>query len=286
MSHPSATTLIDETQGIPLVEKALGVQFAADRSISSSQMVRFTASLLGEYPFTRSAPLMTSIEERFGDAVGRIPINEVRLDFTPPDKNRWQLMTDDESTMVQVQENRLHVNWRVQPDLPHESFEDGLHRFLHTYGSLLDILEKEPPHGAGAAPQPPVPVFWEVLYINHVRPGPAWSRPADWVAVFPGLYGMSSPPSGCEIETASAKLTLLISAIPGRVRVEASPAYAGDGVSESPIFFLSLTARGPIPSPGTKESIAKCLRAGHDAIIETFRLLPQPDVAKRWMNIP
>jgi uncharacterized protein (TIGR04255 family) len=255
----------------PVIETALGVQFAPIRGLTSAHYGWFWKGYLDEtWTKAEDAAILPNQFEKFGEEVKWVIPSLPRLIPTPPAPTRIMLINELDDRIIQVQNNKFFYNWRRRL-APYSSFDDNypeFRRWLGIFeGFIRDAGLEVTPHNQ-----------WELTYFNHIPKGSLWTSPSDWRDILPGLYGQlrSRVPV---VPDPSGEWRFEIPPKRGRLYVEVQHAKTKEDVE---ILNLQLTARGPIVAGEDGWDLAAGMNIGHDAIVQTFRGISSPDSLAYW----
>ena len=256
----------------PVVETVLGIQFATLPGFSAAHVGWFWSKYLDEdFPTVSQAAPLEEAHERFGEQrqwrlKGALQISaEVR----PP---RLQFASRDEERMVQIQDNRLHYNWRKR-EREYPSYERLLPAFQSTLGRYSEFCRET---GIGDV----LPNQWEVAYVNHIPRGELWTNGNDWAKLFPGFCIPSQEVELLCFESASALWHLVIGDKLGRLHIQLEHGRVGSPSGDEAII-LTLTARGPVDL-GQGQQLESGLALGHASIVRAFTQMTSPAAHKVW----
>lgn len=135
---------------------------------------------------TAAGEFWSLVRDRFPESEDRAPLPplpvtaspelQVGLIELPPIRRVW-FVSEDESTLIQVQDNRLHVNWRRTTD---ESAYPRYGHVLEQFAFALECLMKF----AGERGEELQVKAGEVTYVNHIPEGELWNSFSDLSNVF------------------------------------------------------------------------------------------------------
>lgn len=252
----------------PVVEVAAGVQFRSLFGLRGITLGPLREQWRSRYPQVQEVPpLPPQIEAAPSGAGG------VQLSFGPVPSNRWWFLNADDGELVQVQNDRLIVNWGRTPvgsayprygairELFSTRFED-LRAFVADEGlGGLEVTQAE------------------LTYINSipeivrapsgdVLAGLAWPRPES----------LGAP----EQMRVAASFTLPgVGTPPVRLHMSVEPGADPDG---APTAFLTLTVRGA-PADSSEDATLALLDAAHVAIVGSFTEVTTEPMHRRWERI-
>lgn len=257
----------------PIVETVVGVQFRAIAGFTNAHLGAFW-QLLGQadWPSVTDMPTLPRQAERFTpDAPWGRHIN---LHLTQDPASRLQIRNRDGNRMVQLQNDRLHLNWLGQGGDSYHSYSIVRDEFKKCLSQLTDFVQTS---GFGAF----TPDQWEVTYVNHIPKGEVWQTPADW-GFFKPLNGVPSINGLIDAESFTGQWHFIIPEQKGRLHIEWQHGKQPDP-EQTEFVRLTLTARGPIEE-GTEpvESILVGIDLGHETIVNAFRGLMSEAANKEW----
>lgn len=266
----------------PVVEVALSSEFVPPAALNEAHLGGFWSSQRAVFPKVFVRPPIGPSNEDFALDRAWIP-PPVRFAISGQPRCRFQLASDDEQWMCQVQSDRFVMNWRKRRD-EYPRYQRTLEQFRQVWRTFCEFVQV-------AIGETLTPTTWEVTYVNQVPQGELWKRVEDWPEVFPGLW-----PS----RLAQAQAALELRGLQGqwvwemprdvaaaRLYVEASlRRLAADPPLDA--LLLNLTARGPVRPESVEEpcareaSIVEGLNRGHDLVVQTFDALGSPRAKLHW----
>ena len=254
----------------PVIEVGLAAQLDSGM-LGLLAIAEFARLVRADFPVVvQKPPLRRLIEDFEAAAIQEITVEAVDV---PPMPRLW-FVSEDERWLVQVQEDRLAVNWRLRTE------DDEYPR----YKKLRERFEVLASTWQGLLGDEALRCDWvEVLYANIVAPV---SRASERDTLDNVLDFLNAPSSDFMPNPEDIHLTARF-VIPdeanepaGRLRVVAAPAIRrADGV---PVQRLDLTARHRVADDGI-DAVMRALDIGHDWIVGSFRDITSPAMHKRWM---
>lgn len=247
----------------PLIETALGAQFPLIAGLTTAHLGAFWRELAEHYPKVEDAPALQPQHERFGDEQRLVP-RWPRLQIAEPQPSRVRMSSADGERMVQVQNGRLVVNWLRADAQTYTRFVSTLAEFTRVSRQLVAFLRQG--HGLD------VPKWdqWEVTYVNHLPRGEAWHDRREWPDLLPGLLGRGAELPVGPLESAGCEWHYEIAPRMGRLHVELTQGWPTPTLEGPEALILQLTARGPLADDASDTEVERCLRQGHDVIVQTF----------------
>jgi uncharacterized protein (TIGR04255 family) len=224
----------------PIVEVAIGAQFAGLDELRAAHVGLFWATIRDDYGRIEEQPPVVHIVEGPSDQqLAGGP--ELRISTTPDLPRTWFLDSTG-NRIIQVQRDRFLHNWRKMTDSDEYPRFPGVKKsFMKHWDGFCRFLENN------GLPVPQVDQY-ELTYVNHIRRGNGWQSVEDLCHLFTSVaWGPRSaflPPPENILWSAKFRLPegngrLHVDVVPVRI-----PPHGDLAVS------LSLTARG-MPPEGT-----------------------------------
>lgn len=253
----------------PVVEMALGVQFRPLFAVRGITLAPLRERWRNEYPgIEEQPPLAPGVEGGLAPGLGL----GLAIGFGPVPSARHWFLSEDGTNLVQVQNDRLIVNWRQgdssaaypRYERMREVFESRLLEFAafledEQIGSL-EIVQAE----ANYINAVPVEPDEQGLLARLLR---AWEGTAG--------HHLGDP------EQARVALAFAIPNVghpPVRLHVAVEPAQRPDG---APVLFMTLTARGAPDGQSVKDAL-KFLDEVHDHVTQSFLELTPETMHTSW----
>ena len=171
MSDPE----LPEYDSPPVVEVSLAVEFAEPLAFSDAGLRAAAATWNDDFPVCEEREALAPLEAAFHVDTGTLS-EGLRL---------W-MATADGDRVVQLQQDRLTVNWQKQaPD-------DAYPRFARIRGLFLDAWERLLEVCATGDLPAPVPSGCDVLYVNSLGVEQGWTGPDDTALLLAPLSGEHS----------------------------------------------------------------------------------------------
>lgn len=249
----------------PVYEVALAVQFTTERALMSAELAALRSVLAADYPrLEEHPPLPRMIDGRSGG---------IEFGFTsghtPP---RFWFISEDLTHLVQVQADRLTVNWRRNDESPYPSYATIRPRLDEAWSQFVAHLSEV---GAPA----PEPDHAEATYVNPIEASQdTWAEPRQLGNVFTQWSGALSD-SRTDIPE-SVQFTARYPIAGGGVLV-ASVEPATNSATNIAALMLTMTARRALDER-TYEAAVEFLDNGHDAIVRTFASITTSRMHDYW----
>jgi uncharacterized protein (TIGR04255 family) len=250
----------------PLVEVALGIEWVPLADFGAIQMARLAQRWSDRYPIMQEhPPLPPNPPIGLNDHVnGGLIVN-----VGAPSIRLW-LLTEDEDQLVQIQRDRLILNWRASKNVsPYPRYHDALRStFAHEYDQFLAFV-------AEARLPTPRPISVEATYVNLIpRLG---DGPQDLSTIlrsqipFTDRLGLPQT-TFLQHRWESTNQDGAVSVL--RLDVEAQ----ANGASTT----LNLSARSAITTPTGTDSVLRSMDVCHDEIVAAFVELTEADRQVEW----
>lgn len=251
----------------PLVEVALGVEFSPVPGFGAVALVRFADRLHDRYPVVQEYPPLPpnppiGVDDQIG---GGLVVN-----MGAPSIRLW-LLSREQDQLVQVQRDRLILNWRLgTSSSSYPRYRDALRpAFAREYQGLLSFLMD-----VGLPTSGPVGV--EVTYVNVV------SGSIDESSDIGAILRSQRPSAG--------RL-----GAPGTTRLQQQWKWTGhDGAASilridaeqpaggGPAIAMNLTARSALGRNAGVDDVLGSLDLCHDEVVSAFVELTEPDRHLEW----
>jgi uncharacterized protein (TIGR04255 family) len=256
----------------PVVEVAVGVQFRPLFGMRGLALAPLRERWRDEYPNIEEQPPLVPTIEGSPPLVPQFQFGVVPLPLT----RQW-FLNEAGTQLVQVQPDRLLINWRAGFDDPPDEYPRYRYMrqtFVHRFGDLTQFVADE---NLGELEI----IQTELSYINVVETGPddlghigRFLKP--WSGT--GSHHLDEP------EQARMTLTFLIPDVgqpPVRLYAEVNPAQRPSG---EPVLFFTLTARGNPGGKSLDESL-KFLDEVRKHLASTFVELTTESMHEVWGRV-
>lgn len=256
----------------PVNEVALSVQFSAPTVDEFGILARFWPAIRPDFPkHAKQAPVLP-VQEDFQ----RPPTRAVQFQmFDAPPAPRYWFLSDDETLLVQAQDDRFIFNWRqirngqqypryrtLRPQ-----FEQRYSTFLTTAGEGKDLT----------------PAWCEITYINHVdAPGSSDGAHGPLSRVLRALNPQPTTASLPPVEDTQLQQRFVITDEDrpiGRLYLTATPAFRND--DRAPIYVVTLITRGQ-PREPTTASVLDFFDRGRELIVKGFKESTTNEMHEKW----
>jgi uncharacterized protein (TIGR04255 family) len=254
----------------PIDEVAIGVQLAPINGWTEPYFGLFWSKVRDDYPKVQSQPRIEGPIENFNQAPSPVP----QIQFLPPGGRSWYISQDDES-LIQIQNNRFVQNWRRrQGDYPH--FEDLKDRFWRSYNVFRDLISVE---------NLPTPVIQqlELSYINWIQDIPVDEYLKIGQASYVTVEDVDSVPEtqdwGARYQVRSAGEPVARLYVQCQQAIRVGNPHPGAGTQ------LSLVYRAPFDQGMSDDQLEDHLEKGRSTIVRTFTEITTEPAQLIWERI-
>jgi hypothetical protein len=185
---------------------------------------------------------------------------------------RLQIRNKAKDRMIQVQNGRFFYNWLGTPGSPEYPSYDFVRPEFNTYWDkfrtfiLSEVGEKSVE-----------PNQWEVIYVNHIPRGTAWSELPQLQNVFNMLRDPGFADIGLKNDGIGGEWRYEISPKRGRLYIKLGTTTK----EEIPCVVMTLIARGAI-NEAAENSIDEGLNLGHLMITNAFSRVTTLAAQRSW----
>lgn len=253
----------------PIVETAMGVEFAPLAGWGLAHFGLFWSEIRKEYPKYEVQPPLGSNIERFGSD------SKQGLQFIfqvgEPTRARCWFFHQDNAHLLQVQDSRFILNWRkTSSAVEYPKYERLRPMFEHEWKQFNSFLDN---NGVG----PVSPVQCELTYVDHIPQGEGWRTFADLPELIPAWAGLKGPWSSPEAVTLGARF--LLPEQQGRLHVNAQPAIRNQDGKD--VLQLTFTVRGA-PSSGDLVGLGAWFELAHKFALNAFLDFTSKKAQDEW----
>jgi uncharacterized protein (TIGR04255 family) len=256
----------------------LALQF--DRPAIDLEVLGLLAGRLkADFPTQQQQPPLPPMQE----ATGQPGPPQFEVQFGAMPMPRTWFSSPDGHRLVQVQSDRLVLNWRrLEGDEPYPRYvflRDLLSQLL---GKLTEVFE-------AAKTEVPAVNFSELSYINEIAVpgvGPGQPHPdlAQIIEFVERLAGRTFLPQAEDAQF-QARWRIPKDQLPdgsaiGRLYVVLSPGFRAD--TQLPIYVMNMTTRIVPPPTSNFDMALELLDIGHDWIVRGFADLTTEDMHRYW----
>jgi uncharacterized protein (TIGR04255 family) len=255
----------------PLAEVAIGVQFRPLTSLRAIHLGVLWERWREDFPVLEEQPPLEPTFEQKGPVLG----TQVQLSFGPPPMMRYWFLNADGSYLLQIQRDRLILNWRkISPSDPYPRYGTLRGHLFERLNEFADFLLNFD-LGSMEITQ------CEINYINAIEISDGIEKPGQVERI---LRSWRPSHEGHHLgEPEEVRITQVFplthpAGAPARLYVSIDPARRPDGM---PFLLLTLTVRGAPPGSGSDEGRA-FLDFAHAHVVQSFTELTTPTIQKAW----
>lgn len=249
----------------PVVEVVLGVQFRPLFGLRPIELAPLREQWRESHPLVQEQPPLPPAAEQAGSG-----LPTVQFVVGPALQSRTWFLSDDQSSLIQLQHDRLTVNWRQTADVPYPRYPSVRQAFEER---AEDVSRFVADRGIGEL----VVTQAEVTYINAVDT--ASDEMGDLGRV---LRHWDSPPADLGKPEQGRYAAVFgvqdIGRPPVRLYVAVDPAQRPDG---RPALFLTLTVRGAPSGPGLADAL-RFMDQAHAHLVRSFTTLTPDAMQDLW----
>ena len=275
--NPPATIKSPTYARPPLVEVALSLQFMASKEINAAHLGGFWYTKRHAFPHTTVAAPIESTTDEFG-ADHWVPTG-VRFELRNIPNPRIQMRSEDSEWLLQIQSDRLVVNWRKTSDA-YPRFPRALDRFMEVKDEWDSYLESLDMKANWAGP-------WDLTYVNQVADKDLCDNARDWLALLPGVWtDAETIESDFKLRGLAGRLVWEHPKKRVRLYVDTQP-LRGRGSADCSLG-IQLSARGLINGSKSSdaESAERTIRdhfeIGHQMIVQRFDTMVSEKAKMHW----
>jgi len=255
----------------PVSEVALGVQFPS--ILNPVHLGLYYQRVKSRFPKIQMQPPVPPVFETFGTSGPPGP--QFAFTYGIGMQPRMWFLSDDDDFLIQLQSDRLLVNWRGGGQgAPYPHFDavqavftkalDELEFVAHDEKISINVNQCEVVYinpVLTAITGVPLSEPQRIFRVCSAERGPEWQEPLEQIScnVRYQLKDQTGTPYG--------RLTVTLA--------------SGAAADQSPAFQLELTARG-FPQGTGRDGIAAFHKQGHRAIVQCFAAITTPEMHKLW----
>ena len=264
--NPGDPTPLPDFDDPPVVEVALGVQFRPIPGLRPVEMAGLRERWRSDYPVVLDQPpLAPAIEQPTSGP------RTTQLVFGPALQSRLWFLSEDQSSLVQIQHDRLTVNWRKLDGVPYPRYPAVRDMFDRSFD---DVQEFAADRGFGPLDITQV----EANYINRIDAADEGRGHLE------GILRHWNSLTGHHLgDPEEARVAMVfpvpeIGTPPVRLYVDCGPAQQ---VGQAPVLLLTLTVRGA-PTTSDLGSALEFMDEAHAHIVHSFAELTTDAMHEHW----
>ncbi len=270
---PDAVKPLPEFDRPPVSEVALSIEFSPLERWGAAHGGLYWSRIIRDYPRTETHQPIASQIEKFGSDTWQQQPGP-KLKMIDPAGIRFWFLTDDETRLIQIQRDRLIVNWRkVKGTEVYPRYESDIRpRFKREFASFIGFVQ-ERELGKIDVQQ------CDVTYVNDIPLGEGWDSLSD----LPKLLGVCSPlrPGSFlpMMETLFLQGSFEMPHNHGRFHFATQ--FLKRMTDEREVYQLRLTARGK-PDSSSESDVLSWLDIGREWVVRGFADLTTPEAHNLW----
>jgi uncharacterized protein (TIGR04255 family) len=278
MNKITTTPRLPEYEEPPVVEVGISLQFKALEALRAPLfgLLWNVFRIEGYSHIEEHGELEEAFEDFEGSSVPKVGVRVQTFDDAPPPPRVW-FLNEAQNELIQVQRDRLIVNWRRGANSePYPRYPHIIERFRSALATFVEFAKSEK---VGAV----VPTQCEVTYVNHMPSGLGWSKHGELsrvVTTWENRYsdGFLATPEDIGFR-ARYRMDDDTGRPLGRLHVLLQPAF--NAVGGQPIFVLNLTARGK-PEPADSAGLFRMFDHEHQWIVRGFTSITTKHMHELW----
>jgi uncharacterized protein (TIGR04255 family) len=273
MPRPERPPELPDFDAPPIIEVALGIQFATPQHFKSAHVGLFWQQIRSTYPMVSEQPPAPTVFETFGMPPGSGLGVQLRTFLTPPMPRYWFVKDEQDSYVLQLQQERIIGNWRQQrEDQIYPRYEHVRERFkaeVDVFAKFLlaeDIGELRPNQ-------------CELTYVNIIDSPSGNHHSLQDITT---LWKSEVMDAATDLESATISARYIMNegdSQIGRIYVSVEPAFRQSDLR--PVYKLDITACGK-PGADTIEAAFELLDRQRCAAVKKFADVTTSEMHKRW----
>ena len=255
----------------PIVEVAVCVSFPPIEGFSAANFGLFWQCIRTQFTRFRQMPELPDHIEP-----AALPVNvSIQTQLVDVPNLRGWYISEDDTEVVQIQNNRFIYNWRRgEGDAAYPRYDKSVRiRFMEEWQRFQDYLQSE---GLTISKVHQC----ELTYVNQIPFGSGWTSLDDLNKVFVYIGALRSNSFLQSLESAKMNLSFVLPDQRGRLRAAFSPVPT-DG---SPAISFTLSVRGA-PSGSTEVEIMQWMDTARKWIVNAFTDLTTINMHKLWERV-
>src|SRR5690606_10320273 len=203
----------------------------------------------------------------------------VRFELRNMPHPRIQMHSDDSEWLLQIQSDRLVVNWRKKSGA-YPRFREALDRFIAEMNDWSSYLEGLEIKVDWTGP-------WDLTYVNQIADKELCENPQEWLNLLPGVWsGALTSESDSNLRGHSGRLVWDHPKLPDRLYVDTQP-MRGRGSADCSLG-IQLSARGLIngskssDAQSAEQTIREHFEIGHQMIVHRFDTMISETAKRHW----
>jgi len=230
----------------------------------------YWSKIKDKYPTANVVPPLEFKIEEFGKEAKIQQWFEFKLNQAPD--VRYLYVAEDNSTLVQLQNNKFLRNWRrISPDKEYPSYRVTKPAFVAAWQQFCEFLDEQ------KLPKPQV-LQCEVTYVNQIDASSGWNAFTDLIDGMADLPASES--SGFFPDPESGGLNVQYLMPENRGRLYASLQHLIK-IDTREVLQISLTARGK-PLSSDLADVMQWFDLGHEWVVRGFDEITSSKMKEVW----
>lgn len=260
----------------PVAEVVLGLQFAGPVIDEVETLADFWPRIRQEFTQVEKRPALPRIDEQFGPEAA---ITNFEFSFAGEPSRYW-ITSADQHWVVQVQPDRLVLNWRkAEEGDVYPRYRSVRARFLKIYKAFLETVGEE--RAIGSPPD-----WCATTYVNNILANDPRS-PNGRMPLNRIIRLFAAPKSNVlpTLEETTFQQKYLLDPLAaggeprGRLYVSASPALRA--ADQLPGYSLELRVLAQ-PEAHSRAAVMRCFDQSRDLIVRSFKDITTPAMHEAW----
>jgi uncharacterized protein (TIGR04255 family) len=254
----------------PVVEVAIGVQFAPLAGLTAAQLGLYWTTIRDTFPrVEEQTPIAHMVEP---PEAASEPVMALQFSDRPDFPRTWFLDATG-GRLLQIQRDRFLHNWRrMAPGDAYPRFPTVRDSFFQYWSGFTSFLAQN-----DLKPQPDQ---YDLTYVNHIRKGDGWEALADMHRLFSTFVWKTRTAFLPVPDNIRWSLRFLLPNGMGRLHVDLVPVRIPPD-NEAAIRFV-LTARGRPQGELNEHTMAGWFELAREWIVRGFADLVQPQTDLLW----
>lgn len=265
----------------PVAEVSLGFQLDGLTSYNSLHAASFHELIRSDFPNVEEHSLLDPAFETFGASsnpssiVFQFPLTLPSAGSTPYRGHRFFFVSADGRRLIQLQQNRLHLNWRKL------TADEEYPRHPALIEQFAEVINKYNKWCRDSELGMPSPTQWEIVYVNRFGLIAPDGSQCGLSAYFPWLEGMEGWTEDGSIQF---RHRLLNEADEPVARLSTSLRY-GTNPDETREAVLELLVRGAPVAGASLHDCVSALTSGRNIIVNRFADMTSKSAHEVWGKI-
>jgi uncharacterized protein (TIGR04255 family) len=254
----------------PVTEVALAVHFLPLDGLTHLDLGSLRETWRAQYPDVEEHPELPPLWPEVEREDGALQFPMFGFDTRPRWPRAW-FLNPDRDRLIQLQQDRLVVNWRrTDIETPYPHYDEIKPAFSHALSDLSDFVVRS----TGAAL---TPVQYEVTYVNQVGFG---SSLAEIVSPWSGAYSTAFLPTAEDVRM-QARYSIVDADGQWRGRLNVTVNPSSESTDDGGAVLLHVFAR-TLPKAGDTIDGLALLDLAHEWVVKGFAAFTTRDAHTDW----